>query len=446
MNLKDLIKEEQSKTLEVLEDARRLQEESLKRNSEVKELEAAKYREFTTIASQHKFFRQAHIDSLKIPYNICIHLSAKGSGKTTEIFRMMAKCLKEGERFLYGRVYPKELNTELAEFITDTRCPVVVVYYKDIPYLFDKVLFSRWYHENYDEETGKGPMVAYKKLIDAGIEPCGRCYTFFGSNTLSGGNYEGYTTIFFDEILSYSPINRVNESILHAWSASIHTIQRNKPEVKVYMMGNMQNVPEHPILSFYGIDIGDKLRIVKRGEKGETVILFINSGGLYKNTIGHKAGAAHHAGVQEQIFLKHNRIIKPSPTVLTPEIYNQMEHVFSFAINAGSLLNPTVVHVEFREKEFSKDNIVGVVRCSKLEISSLSQSEIWTDDLSIYNKFHNTSKRATIEGLFNEVYRLYKFRSLYFDSVNSLELFTLVVNTNQHLPYENQRVHPSLMI
>lgn len=212
------------------------------------------------------------------------------------------------------------------------------------------------------------------------------------------------------------------------------------------MMGNMQNVPEHPILSFYGIDIGDKLRIVKRGEKGETVILFINSGGLYKNTIGHKAGAAHHAGVQEQIFLKHNRIIKPSPTVLTPEIYNQMEHVFSFAINAGSLLNPTVVHVEFREKELSKDNIVGVVRCSKLEISSLSQTEIWTDDLSIYNKFHNTSKRATIEGLFNEVYRLYKFRSLYFDSVNSLELFTLVVNTNQHLPYENQRVHPSLMI
>lgn len=141
------------------------------------------------------------------------------------------------------------------------------------------------------------------------------------------------------------------------------------------MFGNMQNVPEHPILRFYGIDIADKLRIIKRGEQGETTILFINSGGLYKNTIGNKAGAAHHAGIQEQIFLKHNRIIKPSPTVLTPEIFNQLDHVFSFAINAGSYMNPTILHIEFREKDIGA-NPIGVVRCERLEFSTISQSEI----------------------------------------------------------------------
>lgn len=205
--------------------------------------------------------------------------------------------------------------------------------------------------------------------------PVGRGVPFFKANSLPGGEYEGYTTIFFDEILSYSPINRINEKVMHAWSACMHTIQRNKPEIKVYMMGNMQNVPEHPILSFYGIDIDDKLRIIKRGEQGETTILFINSGGLYKNTIGHKGGAAHHAGVEEQIFLKHNRVIKPNTTVLTPQIFRHLDHVFSFAINAGSFLNPLILLVEYREKEIGR-NPVGGVRCTRLEVSSVSESEI----------------------------------------------------------------------
>lgn len=46
--------------------------------------------------------------------------------------------------------------------------------------------------------------------------PVGRCFTFFDSNRLSGGEYEDYTTIFFDEVLSYSPINRINDQVMHA--------------------------------------------------------------------------------------------------------------------------------------------------------------------------------------------------------------------------------------
>lgn len=450
MNLKDLIKEEENKTLQVLQDAQRLQTEALDRNNRNKELEESKFREFTRIIKGRQYFRQAHIDALKVPYNICIHLSAKGSGKTTEIFRMMSRLLDKGEKFLYGRVYPRELHNELAEFCTDPRSPVVVVTYKDVPYLFSKKRVEDWLSENIETDNeGERhlPAITYKALLKGGVEPCGRCYTFFGSNTLSGGNYAGYSTIFFDEILSYSPIERINSKVLHAWSASIHTIQRNKPDIKVYMMGNLQNVPEHPILAFYGIDINDRLRIIERGETGETVILFINSGGLYTNTIGHKAGAAHHAGIEEQIFLKHNRLIKPSTTVLTPEIFQHLTHVFSFAIYMGSLASPTAVLVEFRESQFEEaDDIIGAVRCSRLEVSSVSPSDIWTDDLVIYNKFHNTTRRETIEGLFNQVYRLFKYRALYFDSVNSLELFGAIVKYNEHLAYENQARPRSLVL
>lgn len=138
MNLKDLIREEQSKTLEVLEDAQRLQVDAIKRNNEVKALELEKFQEFSKVASSHQYFRQAHIDKLKIPYNICIHLSAKGSGKTTEIYRLMKKCIDRGERFIYGRVYVHELKTELTEMGLDPRSPVEVVYSVDTPYLFAK--------------------------------------------------------------------------------------------------------------------------------------------------------------------------------------------------------------------------------------------------------------------------------------------------------------------
>lgn len=143
MNLKELIRTEQTKTIEVLEDAQRLQAEAAKRRQEVKDLEEAKFREFTLLATQHKYFRQAHIDSLKIPYHICIHLSAKGSGKTTEIYRMMEACIKKKEKFIYGRVYLKELRTELIEFLTDKRSPVIPIDYKEVPFLFDAKAVNR---------------------------------------------------------------------------------------------------------------------------------------------------------------------------------------------------------------------------------------------------------------------------------------------------------------
>lgn len=444
MDLTKQIKEEQAKTLQVLEDAHRLRVKEDQRTQEAKAEEEAKFREFQEIVRGQRYFRQAHIDALGIPYNICIHLSAKGSGKTTEIYRIMTKVVKAGEKFLYGRVYVSELLNELTEFQTDKRCPVTVVTFKGVPYFFDKRAVEAWAVENMKED-GVLPSPTFKRLISDGLEPCGRGYTFFGSNSLTGGMYEGYTTIFFDEILSYSPINRISDTVLHAWSASIHTIQRNKPDIRVYMMGNMQNVPEHPILAFYGIDISDSLRIIRRGERGETVILFINSGGLYGNTIGNKGGAAHHAGVEEQLFLKHNRVIKPATTILTPDIFNSLTHCFAFAVDPCRLA-ADVMYVEFREAQLEGGEIIGAAKCGKLELSTVMPSEIWTQDMTVFNRFHNTHRRETIEGLFNQVYRLFKFRALYFDTVNSLEQFSELVKMCPELIYENQPLPAGLQL
>lgn len=216
MDLLKQIKEEQSKTLQVLEDAHRLRRAENDRIQENKVWEEAKFKEFKEIIKGQKYFRQAHIDKLGIKYNICIHLSAKGSGKTTELFRMMTRLVKKGEKFLYGRVYLTELNNELTEFNLDDRCPVYVINYKNIPYFFPKGQVQEWAYDNENPDSPVPPTPTFKKLVASGIEPCGRGYTFFGSNSLSGGQYEGYSTIFFDEILSYSPINRISDSVLHA--------------------------------------------------------------------------------------------------------------------------------------------------------------------------------------------------------------------------------------
>lgn len=430
MDIKQRIQEEQDLTRQVLEETKRLKILEAQRAGDNKDLENQKWNEFLDVIKDATYFRQKHIDDLKVPYHICIHLSAKGSGKTTELFRMMRKVIEDGGKFMYGRVYQNELDLELVEFKNDKKSPIYPITFKGTPYFFKKDQVDAWLIQNTDE-NGIIPTPTFKKLQQDGLDIVGRGYTFLKSNSLSGGSYEGYTHIFFDEILSYSPINRVNDKVLHAWSASIHTIQRNKPSLKVYMYGNLQNAPYHPILDFYGISIDDNLRIIQRGEKGKTVILYVNSGGHYLNTIGNKGGSAHHYGVEQQIFLKYNKVIKPTTSVLTPDIFNNMNFVTAFALKY--LGDP--YYVELRE---STDENIYAISCGQLDISTLIEGEIYTNDPTIYNRFLNTTPRTSIEGVFNRIYRLFKYRELCFDTLHSLDNYNEIVENNQHMIYENQ--------
>lgn len=98
---------------EIIEEQRK---ENIRINDN-KDFERLKFEEFKRIVKGKKYFRMKHIDALNLPYDICIHLSAKGSGKTTEIFRMIDRVLEKGEKFMYGRVQMNELEREVEEFI-----------------------------------------------------------------------------------------------------------------------------------------------------------------------------------------------------------------------------------------------------------------------------------------------------------------------------------------
>lgn len=444
-NLANRIKSEELQTLKILEDTKKLKREELRKVKNARKLEEYKFDKFKEIIKNEQYFRISHIDALNLNYDICIHLSAKGAGKTTEIYRMITKVLEKGEKFMYGRVQKNELDREAEEFNIREESPVYAIKHNQNWFFFDKSEVIN-YLKNNIEDLGNGEysstIPTFKKLRDAGLQFVGKGYSFVASNCLSGGKYEGYNTIFFDEILSYSPINRINKKVLDAWDASLHTIQRNKKSLKVYLFGNLQDTPSHPILDHYGIDVSDEFRYITRGddEKG-CKILFVNSGGLYGNTIGHKGGAAHHASAERQAFLKHNRVIKPTGAILTPSIFENMEHNTSFAVDLGPLNG--VVFVELKQLEDGDDSY-NCICCRPLTISTQIKGEIYTDNPNIYNKFLNTTQRHTIESVFNMVYRLYKYKQLYFDCFESMELYGMVLNQNQFLLYENQPLNYQL--
>lgn len=434
------IREEETQTLKILEDTKKLKAEENRRVRLARKLEAYKWEQFKKIIEGQEFFRVAHLDALNLPYTIAIHLSAKNAGKTTEIFRMITKVLERGEKFMYGRVQANELERETEEFINREESPVYPIKHNNRWYFYKKSDIMD-YQAKTLEELGNGEVICsiptLNKLRNAGYNYVGKGFSFTAANCLSGGSYEGYNTVIFDEILSYSPINRINDKVLHNWAAALNTIQRNKPNLRVYLFGNLQEEPSNPILEFYGIDPSDTLRYISRQtEKGEPCkILYVNSMGLYLNTIGNKGGASMHAGAEKMAFLKHNRVIKPTGNILTPHIFENMDHELSFAIMGG--MNSDIYHVELRKTGNEKDEY-NCISCDKLKISTIVKGEIYTSNPLIYNSFNNTTLRYSIESLFNIVYKLFKYKLLYFDRFESLESFKEVLNYNYGLIYENQ--------
>lgn len=196
------------------------------------------------------------------------------------------------------------------------------------------------------------------------------------------------------------------------------------------MMGNLQNnITNVPILSYYGIDIGDNLRVIKRamGSGDPCTILYVNSGSLYNNSLKNQASVAHHASLDDRLFMEHNKIINTNIKVLNASIVGKMKVLCSFAVE----YQDGYYALELRGYSDSHDelDVDESVECDyyalciqPLTITTVFKGEAYTHDPLVSNKFTNIIYRKNLRGLYKFVYKLFINNVLYYDSANSLEL------------------------
>lgn len=208
-SIRDRINELERTNLEGLERAERLSREEQSAIYAQRRFETEKFEEFKRLIYGQRYFRIQHLKDLGINYHIAIHLSAKNVGKTTELYRLIAECLSRNKKFIYGRVTVQELESEVEKFGEDELSPVILVKNNSRYYFFKKEDVEVYITIHQDAQP------TYSKLIKAGFEVVGKGMTFMGANILGSGNYADYDMIFFDEIVSYTPKQYVNQRILY---------------------------------------------------------------------------------------------------------------------------------------------------------------------------------------------------------------------------------------
>lgn len=189
------------------------------------------------------------------------------------------------------------------------------------------------------------------------------------------------------------------------------------------MMGNLKNTVEQiPILEYYGIDISDNLRVIKRsmGENSEPcTILYVNSGSLYNNALKNQASVAHHAPLDDRIFMENNRVITTSVKVLTPEIVSKMNSI----VACGLEFDDEFVALELREyEEPETQDKTFALYVLPLKITTVLDSEIFTHDPVVGIKFTKVVYKKNMRSIYKLFYRLFTSKQLYYANSNSLEI------------------------
>lgn len=429
MKLRNTISQLESENKLGLERAAILSKEEIEEARKLRELEKQKWEEFKEIIKDEQFMRYEHFQKLNLNQDILIHLSVKNTGKTTELYRLITACIGRGKKFIYGRVTPVELKTEIDKFETDENSPCSVIVSKGQYYFFLKSDI-----EQYREENPQKLSVRFSDLEKSGYQYVGKGMTFMGANTLGSGNYADFDTIFFDEIVPYTSKNYVNADVLYHWSVAVSTILRNKTELYIVMMGNLKaTLKEVPILKYYGIDVSDNLRIVKRSMEGgePCTILYVNSGSLYGNSIKSQASVAHHAPLSDRLFLSHNKIINSSTKVLTPEIVDHFQSAVAIALpfKQNNYIVEVRRHVEPKDvgKDIMEEDTLYAVKVHNIDITTNIESTVITNDLSISQQWEFITYMKNLPG-FRFLYRLYRFKRLYYDSAYSLEMASNIIN------------------
>lgn len=208
-NLKDRINALEESNREGLERAERLSIQEQRAIYAQREYESLKFNQFKRIIAGERYFRIQHFKELGINYQIAIHLSAKNVGKTTELYRLIRACLERRKKFIYGRVTVSELETEVEKFREDDISPVYMVKQGSRYYFYRKEDVNDFMADNPDM------IPTYTALNKYGCEVVGKGMAFMNSNVLGSGNYKDYDTVFFDEIVSYTPKEYVNTKILY---------------------------------------------------------------------------------------------------------------------------------------------------------------------------------------------------------------------------------------
>lgn len=199
------------------------------------------------------------------------------------------------------------------------------------------------------------------------------------------------------------------------------------------MMGNLKaTLKEVPILKYYGISVSDNLRIIKRSmENGEPcTILYVNSGSLYGNSIRSQASVAHHAPLSDRLFLSHNKIINSSTKVLNPEVVDHFESVLALALpyKQNNYIIEVLRHVEDIDNgtDITDSDILYAVKVHDIDITTNIESTIMTNDFSISQQWDFITYMKNLPG-FRFLFRLFKFKCLYYDSAYSLDLASQII-------------------
>lgn len=417
-NLKDRINEIESTNREGLERAERLSIQEQREIYAQREYEALKFEQFKRIIDGQRYFRIQHFRDLGIDYQIAIHLSAKNVGKTTELYRLIRACLERGKKFIYGRVTVSELETEIEKFREDDISPVYMVKQNSRYYFYRKEDVNDFLADNPDM------LPTYTMLNKYGCEIVGKGMAFMNSNVLGSGNYKDYDTVFFDEIVSYTPKEYVNNKILYNWGCAISTILRNKSQLTVIMMGNLQNnVTEVPILRYYGIDVQDNLRVIKRtmeGSKEPCTILYVNSGSLYNNALKNQASVAHHASLEDRLFMEHNKIINTSVKVLNHSVVSDMDSLIACALEFEDEFYALELR-GYEDKDDEEDQYFALV-VHPMTITTALKTDIFTHDPVVGCKFTKVIYRKNMRSIFKFMYKLFVSKLMYFANAHSLDI------------------------
>lgn len=224
------------------------------------------------------------------------------------------------------RASKAELDNSAAHFISDNISPCIIVKNKSTYFIYSKKdLISIQEREKKKAEDDFIGIIPTVRLFNKyHISPVGMAIDFKNCQSIAGGQFEGYKYIIMDECLTYDPKNVINEHHFSNWAAFPSSVARNKPDLKIYMFGNLRD-KNIGLLDFYGIAVSDRLRYIERGEEGNLCrILFINSADIYKGNFKSQRGAVQHVSAEHSELLENNLKLLTASTILKRETFEDM--------------------------------------------------------------------------------------------------------------------------
>lgn len=266
------------------------------------------FEKYKKIVKGERYVKLEHIDALGVEYDVLFFTTVKNTGKTTNIvYNRFYYYFNKGQKVVYIRNSIGEFEKHLHEFNRTESNPFIAVKRKNTYVLLDKKTNTE----------------------------CGLCTDMKSANLISGGNFDGYGAIIFDEALTWNPNNVINESHISNLFVLPSSVQRDKTEkIKVYLVSNIPATSKNLLLLDYlGIDINHKLRYITRGNTNnpnvKCNILYINAGNIFKG-INDQDGAAQMASQAMKMMIGSNKLISAYDNTIGLDVFTFLKSKFAF--------------------------------------------------------------------------------------------------------------------